>query len=83
MLREVDGCLKCTFSHLITLQDENGSPGINKYCQQYLQSITTTKKVPYSIFETRLFKLTFKGKGKCLNVVSLLRILLIVCYPFS
>jgi hypothetical protein len=44
MLREVDVWLKCTFFHLITLKNKNGSPNVNKYCQQYLHPPFTNKK---------------------------------------
>jgi hypothetical protein len=53
MLREIDGCLKCTFSHLITLKNKKGSPNVANNVYTPLQTI---KKVPHSTFETRLLR---------------------------
>jgi hypothetical protein len=33
---------------------------INKYCQQYLNFFITTKKVPYSIFETHVYRTSYE-----------------------
>jgi hypothetical protein len=51
MLCEIDGCLKCTFSYLITLKKQKGSPSINKYCQQCLLSFETRKKCPILLLQ--------------------------------
>jgi hypothetical protein len=54
MLHEVDGCLKCTFSYLITLENKNGSPSIKNIANNVCTPLQTNKKVPHSTFETRL-----------------------------
>jgi hypothetical protein len=44
MIRDMDGCLKCTFPHFITLKKQNVSQSINKYCQECLYPPLQTNK---------------------------------------
>jgi hypothetical protein len=46
MLSGLDGCLKCTIPHLITLKNKKDHQVVNIHCQQWLHFIATTKKCP-------------------------------------
>jgi hypothetical protein len=54
VLHEVEWCLKCTFSHLITLKNQKDHQVKTNIANNVYTPLQTNKTVSHSTFETRL-----------------------------